>query len=194
MPNRILSLVVAALLLSGCQTLPTSTNPKVQLAENVQLELQSSWNGPATQTLHQVLWSHPEQESRTLLVSSLLSAEQIVMVGLSPLGQELWRVELGKQQPITVTGIAPFDQPQLARAIVADMQLQRWPLAELQRHLQGASITATANGRRVISDDKQLIWSARTEADITILQHHSAGYSLQLRTLEETGVQPDAAD
>lgn len=194
MPNRILSLVATAFLLSACQLLPDSADPRVQLAADVQLQLQSSWSGPATQTLHQVIWSHPEHESRTLLVSSLLSADQIVIVGLSPLGQELWRVELGTKQPLTVTGIAPFDQPQLARAIVADMQLQRWPLVELQSHLQGASITATEHGRRVVSDDKQLIWSARTEAEVTILQHHSAGYSLQLRTLEETGIAPDAAD
>lgn len=194
MPIRIVNLIIAVVLLSGCQLLPTSADPRVQLAANVHLELQTSWYGSATQTLHQVIWSHPEHQSRTMLVSSWLSAEQIVMVGLSPLGQELWRVELGAQQPLKVTGIAPFDQPELAQAIVADMQLQRWPLAGLQNHLQGASITASENGRRVISDDKQLVWSARTEGDVTLLQHHSAGYSLQLRTLEETGIPPDAVD
>ncbi|MGQ4277288.1 DUF3261 domain-containing protein [Pseudidiomarina sp. E22-M8] len=191
---RVLSLIVGVLLLSACQLLPTATQQQVQLGANARLSLQTSWRGAATQTLQQVIWSHPEHEPQTFLVSSWLSAEQIVMVGLSPLGQELWRVELGHQQPLTVTGIAPFDQPQLAQAIVADMQLQRWPVAELQTHLQGATLEQTPDGRHVVSDAGQVIWSSSTAKGTTTLRHHVAGYSLQLRTLDETGVPPDAAN
>lgn len=180
---RILSVLVTLLVLVGCQATPPQSPLWTPVSQQAGLELLSSWPGPAQQELMLVKWSHPEQGEHTLQVSSARSAKGLTMVGLSPLGQELWRAAIDASGRFSANGIAPFDDPRLIKQMLATMQLVNWPLAVLQDNLHGATLTATKNGRALRGNDGQLLWQLSLQNDVLLVEHHAFNYRIELRQL-----------
>src|SRR5690554_2333568 len=98
-----ITLTLSLCLLAACATVPELE--RVPLNATARLDLASSWPGKPTQQLHQVTWSHAEHTPQVFLISSYLSNSEVTVIGLSPLGQELWRVFLTPGKPIAASGI-----------------------------------------------------------------------------------------
>lgn len=105
------------------------------------------------------------------------------MVGLSPLGQELWRARLDHTGQLQSSGIAPFDDPRLVQQFLATLQLATWPLAALQPQLKGAQLSEDNTGRKLISNDGQLLWQLARDGQHSQIEHLTQGYRIELHLL-----------
>ena len=180
MRSLLLALVI---MLSGCQVAPS--NHAVALGDSALLELARYWPQTPVQQLQRITWSHPDHGTQRLLVSSYLHGQGLTVIGFSPLGQELWRAEITQQQPLQAQGIAPFDDTRLARAIIADLQLQQWPVAVLQQQLYNATLAATETARQVIGREGNILWQTQNNGSHTIINNFVGGYQLTIELLEQ---------
>ncbi|WP_258241011.1 DUF3261 domain-containing protein [Pseudidiomarina homiensis] len=180
---RILTLLFALFMLVGCQATPPQSSLWTPVSEQAGLELVSHWPGPAQQELMLVEWSHPAQGQHTLQVSSARSAKGLTMVGLSPLGQELWRAALDASGRFTASGIAPFDDPRLVKQMLVTLQLVNWPVDLLQPNLHGASLQVTDNGRLLSSPTGAILWRLSFHDNGMLVEHLAFGYRIKLRQL-----------
>lgn len=183
-PLRAAILLLVATLVASCQIAPKQQKLAVSLGGTSSLQLQTQWFEEPVQQLQQITWRHPEHPVQTMLVSSVLKATGIVLVGLSPLGQELWRVELVPGRPPTIRGIEPFSQPQLAKAMVADMQLHLWPLTHLQNRLEYARVQDNGQQRTVTNLHGNLLWRASEGENSIRIENISGGYQLDIKLLQ----------
>ncbi|WP_157980779.1 DUF3261 domain-containing protein [Pseudidiomarina salinarum] len=173
------------MLIQGCQLAPDNLSAHVALTKDVQLQLLKHWPHTPVQQLHQVTWSHPAYMPRTMLVTSALDVSRVLLIGLSPLGQELWRVKMTPGSPLQTSGLEPFNQPQLAKAVVADMQLHQWPVPSLQQQLKGGYINQISNKRTVINAKGDVIWLSTVDVGGVVIENIAGGYTLRVVLLEE---------
>ncbi|MBG23160.1 MAG: hypothetical protein CMF22_06855 [Idiomarinaceae bacterium] len=181
---RILIALATLMFLVGCQATPPRDPLWTPVSDAAGFTLATSWPGPAQQELVLIEWSHPEQDQHSLQVSSARSAKGLTMVGLSPLGQELWRAALDASGRFSSTGVAPFDEPRLVKQMLATMQLVNWPIADLQPRLHGAKLLATKQGRVIHSASQELLWELTQQGDTLVVEHHAFNYRIELRQLQ----------
>ncbi len=181
---RILIALAALMVLVGCQTTPPRDPLWTPLSDSAGFTLATRWPGPAQQELVLVEWSHPEQGQHRLQVSSARSTKGLTMVGLSPLGQELWRAALDTSGRFSSSGIAPFDEPRLVKQMLATMQLVNWPIEDLQTRLQGAKLSVTEHGRVIHNSNQELLWELTQQGDTLLVEHHAFNYRIELRQLQ----------
>lgn len=180
------------LAVTGCQVGPSQH--AVRLGDSALLELARYWPQTPVQQLQNITWSHPEHGTQRFLASSYLHAKGLTVVGFSPLGQELWRAAITPQQPLQAQGIAPFDDLRLARAIMADLQLQQWPIAVLQQQLHNATITATDTTRQVKNHAGNVLWQGQNSGAHTTINNYVGGYQLTIELLEQQVVAANYQD
>jgi hypothetical protein len=178
--------VVLVLLLSGCQ-LFSERGPGWTALGSGYYQLHDSWPGPAQQLLQHASWDDGTTQYQ-FTISVLLQSDAMLLVALSPLGQELWRLHYQRGHQLTATGIAPFNQPAFARRLLAEMQLALFDRASLIPRLQQLSLQQHAN-RRTVSDSNhadvlQIDNPAQTAAGQQIIIQ-AAAYRLQITTLQQ---------
>ncbi|PKM18010.1 MAG: hypothetical protein CVV11_18090 [Gammaproteobacteria bacterium HGW-Gammaproteobacteria-15] len=191
MSGRGLILTLCLLLLSGCQQWHTPTAKGWVMLDGGYYQLLDNWPGRPQQLLQQVSW-RDEQQQQQFVLNALLTADSILLVALSPIGQELWRLHYQPQHQLTLSGIAPFNQPEFAKRLLAEMQLALLDSTVITPRLQGLALTehATESGtERHISHASgklilQIHHSAQisTAVPITLKARH---YQLQITTLQQ---------
>lgn len=151
-------------------------------------QLLDSWRGQPQQLLQQAVW-HDSKTEQQFLISVLLTEQQMVLVGLSGLGQELWRLAYQPGHQLSHSGIAPFDQPQVARRLLAEMQLALLDQASLSTRLQGLQLQQNAAGeRQLVTASGELQLTIRGAATLAV--GHSTeiitdDYRLTISTLQQ---------
>jgi|GEM_PF-644903 len=158
-------------------------------------QLNTGWPGKPQQLLQQVQFKSANTNHEFLL-SVQLQAEQLLLVALSPVGHELWRVQLTADGQLQHQGIAPFSERAFALRLLAEMQWSLWPVAQVSPNLQGLQLTEKAGVRQVFGIAGSHVGSQHQQpilqisgggvpvvGQVTVLQQ--ADYQLTLTTLEQ---------
>lgn len=173
---------------TGCQQLPDHTAPGAVQLGGGQYLLADHWPAQPQQLLQNVVWSDNTQQHH-FLISLLLTSEQMLLVAISPLGQELWRMQYQTGHQLNVSGIAPFSEPAFARQLLAQMQLALFDAAELTPRLQQLQLTQQdATTRAIVAANGSLVLSITAPANITPGQTigiTAPAYQLQITTLQQ---------
>ena len=109
-------------------------------------------------------------------------------MALSPLGHELWRLQYGRGHQLTVSGIAPFNQPDFARRLLAEMQLALLDQSLLNGRLQALSLHQRGDLRQVRRNDGSVLLNIAQAGQLAAgsqIQLTSADYQLQITTLQQ---------
>jgi hypothetical protein len=143
-------------------------------------------------SLSQVVTSEDNGESRSLRVEVEVSAQRLVMVGLTHMGVPLFTLALDSQGLSTTTlnaEVLPFDP----RHILSDFQLAHWPREILARDLarRGYQLRGDGKGatRSVHGAKGELLATVEypqpgdSEADL-VIQHYDLPYRLLIHTIE----------
>ncbi|HEX5792942.1 MAG TPA: DUF3261 domain-containing protein [Rheinheimera sp.] len=178
--------LILLLLLSGCQLVPVPPTSQVALGAGY-YQLSDHWPGPAQQLLQHASWSDGQRQHQ-FTISALLQPDAMLLVALSPMGQELWRLQYQRGHQLSLSGIAPFSQPQFARVLLAQMQLALFEPQQLQGRLQQLTLQQDEQ-RRVLRDNQgmtvlQINQPGNIAAGQT-LTIKTAAYHLQITTLQQ---------
>lgn len=149
-------------------------------------QLRTVWPGKPQQLLQQVRFSSANSNQEFLLSVQLLP-EQLLLVALSPVGHELWRVQLTADGQLLHQGIVPFSDRAFALRLLAEMQWSLWPIGQIIPGLDGIQLIEQSGSRQVLLKNKPLLQitgaGVLAVGEMTVLQQ--ADYQLTLTTLEQ---------
>lgn len=170
------------LMVAGCQSLGGQA-AQVPVADG-RYQLQHSWPREPVQLWQKVEWKKGEQQ-RIFMVSAVFDSERLLLVALSPFGNELFRSELSRASGVTFEGSEAFDDSRLAMQVWSDLQMALWPLDSVNANLSDVSLQATQTGRELWHNE-QLQWSSVNENENLqrTIQNTFLGYQLTITTLE----------
>ncbi len=177
--------ILLALLLSACQLLPGSE--LVYQRDGGYYLLQTRWQGPAQQVLQHVNFTAAGRQHEFLL-SAQFDATQMLLVGLSPLGHELWRIVLTPDGQLTASGIQPFANSRFAVQLLAQMQWSLLPLPAIQPHLHALTMQQLSTQRQLKNADGSTVLTIDGAGDIAVghtLRIHDSQFELRIETLEQ---------
>lgn len=181
--------VFMTLCVASCQLL--SAKGLVYQVGGGSYQLNSGWPGKPQQLLQQVQFK-TANTTQEFLLSVQLQSEQLLLVALSPVGHELWRVQLTAAGQLQHQGIAPFSERSFALRLLAEMQWSLWPVAQVNPNLQGLQLIEKAGLRQVFGiaagQEQQPILhisggGVLAVGQVTVLKQ--ADYQLTLTTLEQ---------
>lgn len=178
--------LIFVLLLTGCQLKPTLDDSWVALGEGY-YQLTDAWPEPAQQLMQQVIWLDNAQQQQ-FIISALLQPEAILLVAVSPLGQELWRLSYQPEHQMTVSGIAPFNQPAFAKVLLAQMQMALLSEQQLQARLQHLRLQQDGNERALYDNDGRLLLQISNAGQLAAGEKiiiKAPTYRLQIITLQQ---------
>lgn len=182
---RLVLVLLLSLSLSACQLWPQAQLYYPYAGGGYQLLTQ--WAGRPQQLLQQVQFQQGTVQQEFLFSVQLLP-DQILLVALSPLGQELGRVELTRDGRLQQQGIKPFSEPAFAVQLLAQMQWSLWPVAAVQPQFKGLRLQEQQQQRQVLDRNLQTVLqisgagSLATGQVTEIKQQH---YQLRLITLQQ---------
>jgi hypothetical protein len=187
MSGRRIIVALWLLLLSGCQQWRAPAGNGWLALDEGYYQLLDSWPGEAQQLLQQVIWRDANQQQQFVL-SALLQPDSMLLVAVSPLGQELWRLNYRSGHQLSVSGIAPFNQPQFAKRLLAEMQLALLQHSLLQPRLKGLTLQDRGTQRWLRRRDGSTVLhiqqAAQLQAGAQIMLQAGA-YQLQITTLQQ---------
>lgn len=178
--------LIFALLLTGCQLKPMFDNSWVVLGKG-HYQLTDTWPSQAQQLMQQVVWFDGKQQQQ-FIISALLQPEAMLLVAVSPLGQELWRLNYQPDHQLSVSGIAPFNQQPFAKVLLAQMQMALLSEPQLRAKLQQVTLLQDGNDRTLLDKDGQLLLHITNAGQIAAGQKiiiKAPAYSLQIKTLQQ---------
>lgn len=178
--------LIFMLLLSGCQLAPPAQQGWVALGQGY-YQLLDHWPEAERQLLQQAQWQN-EQTTQQFLLSALLKHDAMLLVALSPLGQELWRLQYQRGHRLQVSGIAPFEQPEFARQLLAQMQLALLDETVLRQRLQGLSLQQSSTARTLHDKDGKVLLTVTNAGQLQAgneIQIAADHYRLRITTLQQ---------
>ena len=178
--------LIFILLLTGCQLLTVKPDSQVPLGTGY-YQLSDSWPGPAQQLLQQASWTDGTEQHQ-FTISALLRSDVTLLVALSPMGQELWRVQYQQGHRLSVSGIAPFNQPQFARLLLAQMQLALLGSAQLSGRLHALTLEQDSSSRVVLDDKGNTVLQIAQPQQLgpgQTITITATAYSLKITTLQQ---------
>lgn len=184
-----LCLIVLIAVTAGCQSIG-GRSVQIPVA-NGDYHLQYGWPKEPVQLWQNVEWRN-EQQQHTFMVSAVFKRDRLLLIALSPLGNELFRSELSRANGFTFKGSEMFNDSRLALQVWADLQMALWPIASVNANLTGETLQATQTGRELWSDG-QLQWSLSSEnkSQQRVIQNTPMGYDLTITTLEYERLETD---
>lgn len=135
---RSLLILFLSLLFWGCSSTYVSDRQTVTIAQGVDFQLITSHPFTNDFQLLQSAQVNYNNELHDLLFQTEVSAQQLVMVGLSATGTRLFSIQLTAGQ-ITASGL-PTDDGLKPEYLLADMQLSLWPASSINQALSGAEL------------------------------------------------------
>ena len=187
MSGRRVILAICLLLLSACQQWRLPSAAGWVALDGGHFQLLDSWPGASQQLVQQLHWQDGQRQQQFLL-TALLQADGYLLVALSPLGHELWRLQYSRGHQLSVFGMPPFDQPEFARRLLAEMQLALLEQPLLRGRLQGLSLQQQDGLRRLLRRDGSVLLSIKQAGQLlpgSQIELSSAGYQLQITTLQQ---------
>ena len=181
---RCVTLALVLFAVAGCATLGSKDRLQVPVGAGY-YSLQWQWPGEPLQVWQEVRWSQKAEQvkNREFVVSVLLESERLLLVALSPLGNELFRSELTASGH-SFKGSDFLDEPKLALQVWADLQLALWPLETVNAHMSSGALQRE-NGRRNLRDDGELVWSSGVTMNTSgTIENKQRGYELTVNTLQ----------
>lgn len=133
-------LAAVILLLSGCQLIPQRS--QMIPYEGGYFRLEHAWPYEQEQWLQHVVLTYGN-ERHEFLLSSLFKQEELLVVGLTLTGQELFRVGITNNS--IYMGGEHLPDPRLPLRMVAEMQLTLLPEAVLRSRIKGLTIEDTVD-------------------------------------------------
>lgn len=176
--------LILLLCLSGCQSLPE--NQLIYQRDGGRYALHTQWKGPAQQLLQQVTFTGAGQQQEFLL-SVQLDTQQMLLVGLSPLGHELWRITLTPDGELVSTGIQPFADRRFALQLVAQMQWSLLPLQDVQAHLSALTMKELPQQRQLIDASGAIVLTIDGPGELAVgktIRVRDSNFELNIVTLE----------
>lgn len=180
------------LALAGCAHGPPPSAPKADPLLRLSLAPESLGR---PLRLSQVLKAEVAGQDRTFRFQVEVTAERLVMVGLTHMGMPLFSLTQdagGLRVETPAGGPFPFDP----RYLLADFQLTFWPVPVLRPALGALGLRIEEKpdglGRRVIGGDAKLLVDIAypphgISAGEIVLAHHDHPYRLRIVTLQEGG-------
>ncbi|WP_409522558.1 DUF3261 domain-containing protein [Nitrincola sp. MINF-07-Sa-05] len=186
---RLFGILIFGLLLSACQVLSsTAAKDSVPMAGG-SYRLYPGWPGPDQQWLQHIQWRNGTK-THEFMLSASLTEHSILLVGMSPLGQELWRLSYDETGGLQTAGVEPFNDPEFASRVLAEMQLALLPMELLEPRLTKLRMTEalTSNYQRRLIDAEggevlSIIWKGEPEPQ-RLIELTQAHYQLIITTLE----------
>lgn len=181
---RCVTLTLMLFAVAGCTALGSKDRLQVPVGTGY-YSLQWQWPGEPLQVWQEVRWSQKAEQvkNREFVVSVLLESERLLLVALSPLGNELFRSELTASGH-SFKGSDFLDEPKLALQVWADLQLALWPLETVNVHMSSGELQRE-NGRRNLRDDGELVWSSGVTMNTSgTIENKQRGYELTVNTLQ----------
>lgn len=181
---RCVTLALMLLAVAGCATLEGKDRLQVPVGTGY-YSLQWQWPGEPVQIWQDIRWSPKAQQAknREFVVSVLLENERLLLVALSPLGNELFRSELTASGH-RFKGSEFLEEPRVALQVWTDLQLSLWPLETVNAHLSSLTLKQTSS-RRTITDNGELIWSSGVQMNTNgKIQNNQRDYELTVNTLQ----------
>ena len=181
---RCVTLALVLFAVVGCAALGSKDRLQVPVGTGY-YSLQWQWPGEPLQMWQEVRWSQKAEQvkNREFVVSVLLENERLLLVALSPLGNELFRSELTASGH-SFKGSDFLDEPKLALQVWADLQLALWPLETVNDHMSSGELQRE-NGRRNLRDDGELVWSSGVTMNTSgTIENKQRGYELTVNTLQ----------
>ncbi|NQZ08540.1 MAG: DUF3261 domain-containing protein [Algicola sp.] len=184
-----LLLLLLLLLLSSCASNlsgPTTQPNAVALSDNSQYTLAKTPASMVGQGYLSLVTGGYEDSSYELLVQVELNRDNIVMVGTTVNGIELFELVWFDHKPwqLKQSPLAKTIKPEY---LLADFQLVHWPLPSINEHLKGAKMTqneTNAVRERVVKQGEQPIITITSQAQQTTFEQHSRRYRLNIKILE----------
>lgn len=187
-------------LLTGCSSQMAPPSAALDRHHTVALPAPAMTPGFYRQQLLTVTLPQQQGAGKSLLTLLAVSDKGVVLVGLSPLGVRLFRIEYD------ATGIRSEQLPALSalgalppiNQVLADVMLSYWPIARWQPLLPAGWTLADRGLRRELRDERgQLVSEIHYRQmgayrEPVRLWHHLFGYQLQIQTLA-TAVDPPLA-
>jgi hypothetical protein len=179
------------LILAGCSHIKQHQQQSVEIAQGITLTLMSPAALGISQVLTQSVTIKHAGEEHNTLAQIEIDNHSLVLVGMTPLGNQLFSIEYRKNNwyyevnPILSARIKP-------KYLLADFQLSYWPIELLQQHLSGGTIQlektlGAANKRAIYRDSKKIIdiryeksglWKGQVD-----FRHLERDYSVSAKTL-----------
>lgn len=182
--------IIAALcllLLSSCQQWRAPANNGWIALDNGYFQLLDSWPGKPQQVLQQITWRDTTQQHEFIL-SALLQHDTMLLVAVSPLGQELWRLSYSKGHHLSASGVAPFNQPQFAMRLLAEMQLALLDSSLLLPRLKSLSLQDEVDERWLRRNDGGTVLHIHLPGQMQVAKQitlQATTYQLQITTLQQ---------
>lgn len=187
MSGRRVILAICLLLLSACQQWRLPPAAGWVALDGGHFQLLDSWPGAPQQLVQQLYWQD-DQRQQQFLLTALLQADGYLLVALSPLGHELWRLQYSHGHQLRVSGIPPFDQPEFARRLLAEMQLALLEPSLIADRLQLLGLRQQDSLRQLVRRDGSVLLSIKQAGQLlpgSQIELSSAGYQLQITTLQQ---------
>lgn len=187
MSGRRLILACCLVLLGGCQQWKMPAAAGWVALDGGYFQLLDSWPGAPQQLVQQLHWQDNERQQQFLL-TALLKDDGYLLVALSPLGHELWRLQYGRGHQLTLSGVAPFNQPVFARRLLAEMQLALLDQTMLNARLQHLSLDQHKQQRQILRSDGTALLSITQAGQLAAgseITLNSAGYQLKITTIQQ---------
>ena len=178
----------------GCTSSYVSKQQTVTIAKGVQFQLIKEHPFENGIELLQSAQVNFKGESHDLLFQTEVTAQTLVMVGLSATGTRLFSIQLSGEQ-ITASGL-PTEDGLKAEYLLADMQLSLWSVSALNQSLSGAQLIQVSPTRRVIvRNNNEIISIDYSHSELykgqIHFQHLERGYSLLIEPLSIIETQHD---
>ncbi len=150
--------------------------------------------GMEIQASQQLLFTRDQQE-HTLLAAITIESKQLRLLGLTPQGQRLIKIEFdGQKLHSEQSPLLPVEVP--AQAVLQQIQLAYWPLLALQQHYRKPwSVESSPCQRQLRLEGEPIITvtyppaatvgadcAATLMPDVSVT-HHQFGNQLQVKTL-----------
>lgn len=186
---RLFGILILGLLLSACQQLPLATTGDSVPMAGGSYRLYPGWPGADQQWLQHIQW-HDGTQTREFMLSVSLSDTSVLLVGMSLLGQELWRLSYDETVGLQTSGVEPFNHPAFASRVLAEMQIALLPIELIKLRLTRLRLTETqtpvyqrrlldAAGAEVLS----IIWKGEPDAQ-RLIELTQERYQLIITTLD----------
>ncbi|QGU88069.1 DUF3261 domain-containing protein [Erwinia sorbitola] len=186
--KSLLTLLCAALLLTGCAGKPDETRPQAWLKPGVRVTLPPPAIDPAF-SQQQLLTGSFKGKQQSLLVMLSADGQQLTLAGLSSLGIRLFRVTYDSSGIHTEQSLILPEMPP-ASQVLADIMLSHWPLAAWQPRLPaGWTLTDKGDRRQLRDADGGLVTEIRylqrgTQRLPVSVQQFAFGYHILIQNLD----------
>ncbi len=190
---RLSAVLLTALLLTGCISMPQSH--LVTMAPGVTLQLTAPPEALQMQAKTQLIEAEFNGETQSLLAQVEFTESQIKLVAMTPSGIPLFDVLWSVNDEAVINQYVPVPGLDISY-VIADLQWVNWPLAQLQSATNGSFREKFSNNEgqtstdwtRTLTQDGQVILTVEKFDNRYILKHLLRDYQITITELSKVSL------